>query len=202
VEPVSSGEEVRVTGADADREWRFEALFDQNIADVASYCHWRAGSPSDAQDAVSEVFLIAWRRIDDVPRGGEARPWLYATARRVLANRARANARRMRLHEKLGAQPQAAPSGEDDPLAAQVEHALSALGPLEREVLLLAEREGLTAAEIAAVVHRPAVTVRGRLHRARRRFRAAFEASTPSLRKERHRANDGQPAGAARHQSA
>jgi hypothetical protein len=47
-------------------------------------------------------------------------------------------------------------------------------------VLLLAEWEGLTAAEIAAVVRRPAVTVRGRPHRARRRFRAAFESQAPA----------------------
>ena len=40
---------------------------------------------------------------------------------------------------------------------------------------MLAEWEGLTAAEIAVVVNRPAVAVRSRLHRARRRFRAAFE---------------------------
>jgi RNA polymerase sigma factor (sigma-70 family) len=219
VEPAI-GEEVRVRDVDADRRRRFDALFNENIADIDAYCRWRAGSPSDAQDAAGEVFLIAWRRLDEVPRGKDARPWLYATARRVMANRARANARRRRLHEKLGAQPVAASSGEDDPLVARVQDALSTLGPRDREVLLLAEREGLTAAEIAAVVHRPAVTVRGRLHRARRRFRAAFEASqapsedrspspsdgpanpTPSLRKELNHADRHQPAGAARHGSA
>jgi hypothetical protein len=54
---------------------------------------------------VAEVFLIAWRRLDDVPFGNEARPWLFATARRVLANQGRANARRRRLSEKLSVQP-------------------------------------------------------------------------------------------------
>lgn len=165
-----------MTDTDAERRRCFDSLFAEHIAGIGSYCRWHAGSPSDAQDAVSEVFLVAWRRLDDVPRGAEARPWLYATARRVMSNQARANARRRRLHEKLIAQPIGPTFAEENPLTARVHAALSGLGPRDREVLLLAEWEGLTAAEIAAVVKRPAVTVRGRLHRARRRFRAALEA--------------------------
>jgi len=42
-------------------------------------------------------------------------------------------------------------------------------------VLLLAEWEGLSPAEIAAVMGCLAITARGRLHRARRRFRSVFE---------------------------
>ena len=50
-----------------------------------------------------------------------------------------------------------------------------AIGPGDREVLLLAEWEGLSPAQIAAVVGCPTVTARGRLHRARRRFRTIYE---------------------------
>ena len=53
--------------------------------------------------------------------------------------------------------------------------ALRRLGPRDREVLLLAEWEGLSPAQIAAVLGCLTVTARGRLHRARRRFRAVFE---------------------------
>ena len=56
--------------------------------------------------------------------------------------------------------------------------ALRRLGPRDREVLLLAEWEGLTPAQIAAVLGCLTVTARGRLHRARRRFRAAYEELT------------------------
>jgi RNA polymerase sigma-70 factor (ECF subfamily) len=56
-----------------------------------------------------------------------------------------------------------------------VHAALRRLGARDREVLLLAEWEGLTAAQIAAVVGCLTVTARGRLHRARLRFRAVFE---------------------------
>ena len=53
--------------------------------------------------------------------------------------------------------------------------ALGRLGPRDREVLLLAEWEGLSPAEIAAVLGCLAITARGRLHRARRRFRIVCE---------------------------
>jgi RNA polymerase sigma factor (sigma-70 family) len=173
-------EEARVTDTDMERRERcFDAMFREHVTGVASYCRWRSGSPCDGQDAVGEVFLIAWRRLDEVPRGEQARPWLYATARRVMANQARANARRGRLRERLRAQPSGAAS-EDDGLSRRVHEALAALGPRDRETLLLAEWEGLTPAEIAVIVERPAVAVRSRLHRARRRFRAAFESQAPS----------------------
>jgi RNA polymerase sigma factor (sigma-70 family) len=163
-----------VTEADIERRRCFETLFREHVADIASYCRWKSRSPGDVDDAVAEVFLVAWRRLEDMPRGVGARPWLYGTARRVIANQARSEARRNRLQERMSIQP--AVSGcEDDPIAGRVRDALAALDPRDREVLLLAEWEGLAPAEIAEVMRRPSVTVRGRLHRARRRFRAAFE---------------------------
>jgi RNA polymerase sigma-70 factor (ECF subfamily) len=45
-----------------DRRTRFDTLFDVHRADVVAYCRWRADSPGDAEDAVAEVFLTAWRR--------------------------------------------------------------------------------------------------------------------------------------------
>jgi RNA polymerase sigma-70 factor, ECF subfamily len=163
-----------VTEAEMERRARFEALFREHVPGIASYCRWQLRSPGDVDDAVAEVFLVAWRRLADVPVGEAARPWLYGTARRVVANQARSQARRSRLQERLSVQPRAVRC-EDDPVADRVRDALAALGPRDREVLLLAEWEGLAPAEIAGVMRCPAVTVRGRLHRARHRFRAAFE---------------------------
>ena len=160
-----------------ERERRFDALFATHGPDIVAYCGWRAASPSDAQDAVSDVFLTAWRRLDDVPHGDvDARVWLYATARRVLANQRRSSRRRHALHDRLALEASAgvsdgAPAGE----VALVRDALDRLGPRDREILLLAEWEGLSPAEIASVVGCLTVTARGRLHRARRRFRGAFE---------------------------
>jgi RNA polymerase sigma factor (sigma-70 family) len=160
---------------ETERRQRFDELFASYGPDIVAYCSWRAVSPSDAQDAAAEVFLTAWRRLDELPEGDAARVWLYATARRVVANQRRSSRRRAALHERLaleaGAGTQAAQERED----ALVHEALSRLAPRDREVLLLSEWEGLAPAEIAQVLGCAAVTARGRLHRARRRFRTVFE---------------------------
>jgi RNA polymerase sigma factor (sigma-70 family) len=163
-----------VKEGERERRSRFDALFEAYSADVVAYCGWRASSASDAQDAVAEVFLTAWRRLDDVPRGDAARVWLYATARRVLANQRRSTRRRAALVERVAL---AAPPTEprDDPEDSLVREALCRLGPLDREILLLSEWEGLAPAQIASVLCCPKVTARSRLHRARRRFRSIFE---------------------------
>ena len=169
-----------MTDADMERRRCFEALFREHVAGIASYCRWQLRSPGDVDDAVAEVFLVAWRRLEDLPGGEAARPWLYGTARRVIANQERSQTRRDRLQDRLNAQPETARTG-GDPAAGRVRDVLAALDPRDREILLLAEWEGLAPAEIAKVMHCPAVTARGRLHRARRRFRAAFEAQRATV---------------------
>src|SRR5262245_7728742 len=164
--------------ADGERRTRFDTLFAAFSEDIVAYCRWRAGPASDAQDAVSEVFLTAWRRLDEVPDGDAARVWLYGTARRVLANQRRSSRRRTALRERLRQEASVsvqASATDRDPEEALVHDALRALRPRDREILLLAEWEGLTPAEIASVVGCLTVTARGRLHRARHRFREAFE---------------------------
>ena len=159
----------------SERHTRLDALFRSYGADIVAYCGWRAPTHADAQDAVSDVFLTAWRRLDDIPDGDAGRVWLYATARRVLANQRRTLRRRAALASRLAGE--AAVSRELEPTRedALVQEALGRLSVRDREVLLLAEWEGLAAAELAAVLRCPPVTARGRLHRARRRFHAAFE---------------------------
>jgi RNA polymerase sigma-70 factor (ECF subfamily) len=126
---------------------------------------------------VADVFLTAWRRLDEMPEGDAARVWLYATARRVIANQRRSSRRRIALHEKLELE---AASALQEPESANLEEALvrEALRRLradDREILLLAEWEDLSPAEIAAVLRCRSATARARLHRARRRFRTVFE---------------------------
>ena len=166
-----------MTESERGRRRRFDALFASYSSDIVAYCGWRAGSGSDAQDAAAEVFLTAWRRLDALPEGDAVRVWLYATARRVIANQRRSSRRRAALYERLAldaasARQEPPPSNREETL---VHEALRRLGPRDREVLLLAEWEGLSPAQIAAVLGCLAMTARGRLHRARRRFRTVFE---------------------------
>jgi RNA polymerase sigma-70 factor (ECF subfamily) len=170
-------EVVRMRQTESERRQRFDALFASYSSDVVAYCSWCAGSASDAQDAVAEVFLTGWRKLDELPEGDAARVWLYATARRVIANQRRSSRRRAALQERLALEVVSAARGE--PLESReetlVREVLHRLGPRDREVLLLAEWEGLTPAQIAVVLGCLTATARGRLHRARRRFRSVFE---------------------------
>jgi RNA polymerase sigma-70 factor, ECF subfamily len=184
---------------DSDRRRRFDELFASYSSDIVAYCRWRTVSPSDAQDAAADVFLTAWRRLDELPTGDAARVWLYATARRVLANQRRANRRRTALAERIA--QEGAPASTEPPTEehALVYEALRSLPARDREVLLLAEWEGLRPAEIATVVGCLTVTARGRLHRARRRFRVVFEEL--SSRESRHaRAHSSVPQRRVRHE--
>src|SRR5687767_10364110 len=83
------------------REHAFRALYDSRFDAVLGYALRRTNRPEDAADVVSETFLVAWRRLDHVPAGDASLPWLYGTARRVLANQRRGDLRRRRLGERL-----------------------------------------------------------------------------------------------------
>lgn len=72
------------------REDQFREVYDRHYAAVVGYALRRADSRDDAADVVAETFLIAWRRLDDLPGGDDALLWLYATARRVLRIRSAA----------------------------------------------------------------------------------------------------------------
>jgi RNA polymerase sigma factor (sigma-70 family) len=137
-----------------ERRQRFNALFASYSSDIVAYCGWRAASASDAQDAAAEVFLIAWRRLDELPEGDGARVWLYATARKVLANQRRSRRRQAALRERLARNGSPvvrgpSPSGAEELL---VHEALHRLRPRDREVLLLSEWEDLSPAQIAVVM--------------------------------------------------
>jgi RNA polymerase sigma factor (sigma-70 family) len=159
-------------------ERRFRALFESEARGVLGYALRRVDDREDAADVVAETFSVAWRRIGDVPDEPESRLWLYGVARRILANQRRGTVRRERLADRMreqlrvtahdGAAPQ-------DERSLAVGEALALLPEQDREVLLLANWEGLAPAEIAVVIGVPAATARTRLHRARGRLRTELE---------------------------
>ena len=133
----------------------------------------RTPTLADAEDVAAETFTIAWRKIDAVP-AEEPLPWLYAVARRVLANHRRGNGRRERLAALLRVEDVATPlhAGEDHDGSAFV--ALASLSPADQELLRLVAWEELGNQQIAAVLGITPNAVAIRLHRARARFADAL----------------------------
>jgi RNA polymerase sigma-70 factor, ECF subfamily len=158
-----------------DSTERFRSLFAETERDVLAYVLRRVDRAEDAADVVAETFLVAWRRLDRVPAGDGGRLWLYGVARRQLANQRRGEQRRLRLADRLRAELPlaiAGARGPEDRRVAAVHAALARLEEEDREILRLSSWEGLAPAEIAAAMGLPGVTVRSRLHRARKRLRA------------------------------
>ncbi|HET9559031.1 MAG TPA: sigma-70 family RNA polymerase sigma factor, partial [Actinomycetota bacterium] len=92
----------------------FRQLYDAHMAGVWRYARRRCATATDADDVVAETFAIAWRKLDRIP-DAEPLPWLYAVARRVLANHRRGSGRRERLGALLQREDVATPiqAGED-----------------------------------------------------------------------------------------
>ena len=148
-------------------ETRFERLWAAHSDAVWAYAARRVG-PDRAPDVVHETFLVAWRRLDDVP--ASAAPWLIGVARNTILHERRGAARRAQLDERLAGL--AAPSHEAAETDGELLRAARQLPLADRELLALLAWDGLTVAEAAVVLGWRPVTARVRLHRARARLAA------------------------------
>jgi RNA polymerase sigma-70 factor (ECF subfamily) len=152
-----------------ERQLRLEAIYTEHAAAVHAYARRRTDAAS-AEDVVMEVFVIACRRLEQMP--SPPLPWLLGCARRLMANQRRGAQRADALVERLArVETRTLATGATDLVAA----ALEALSERDREILLLSAWEELEPVEIAEVLGctRGAATVR--LHRARKRLGAAIK---------------------------
>ena len=154
------------------REETFRRLYAAHFDAVLGYALRRTDRPEDAADVVAETFVVAWRRIGHVPIDGSL-PWLYAVARRLLANQRRGELRRRRLGERLRRDLAiVVPDISDDIVQrTDLNEAISRLSARDEEILQLHLWEGLEPREIADVLGLSPAIVRPRLSRARSRLR-------------------------------
>jgi RNA polymerase sigma-70 factor (ECF subfamily) len=135
-------------------------------------------APSDADDAVQQVFLVASRRIDDIEPGKEL-PFLYGIAANIARDAHRGAARRREVPSDVDEAPDPCPTAEEllderrarewlDGLLDGLEHDL-------RAVFVLHEVEGLPTSEIARSLGIPAGTAASRLRRARQTFASRLQ---------------------------
>ncbi|MCM3662610.1 RNA polymerase sigma factor [Georgenia satyanarayanai] len=160
-----------------DRE-RFEQLYAEHRCEVERFVRRRLAEPM-VEDAVAETFLVAWRRLDDVPL--EARPWLFGVSRQVIMTMTRARGRWEALKVRALAEPPI-PNASLEVEAAMrtdLQRAWKRLRDSEREVIALAAWDGLSAQEAAQVLGCRPGTYSVRLLRARRRLLHLLEHSSP-----------------------
>jgi RNA polymerase sigma-70 factor (ECF subfamily) len=178
-----------------EKRLRFELLYAKHAPTVKAYV-LRRSDPSTAEDIVAEVFVVCWRRFEEIPP--YPLPWLLGVARRVLSTQRRGEHRRVALRDRLAeTHARVLADATTDPHLPATEigdHALESLpdaalaGALaqlsedDRELLLLIAWDGLSPAEAATVLAVKPVTVRVRLLRARRRLTLALasERSDPT----------------------
>ncbi|MGI9529321.1 MAG: RNA polymerase sigma factor [Acidimicrobiia bacterium] len=158
----------------------FREVYEATFDDVRRFCLRRLPM-SDVNDAVSEVYLVAWRKVDKVPRGDDALPWLYGVARNVVRHIERGNRRRWRLNVKAMQEPAGTVQGpevqivrrsDDESLAI----AIGRLSELDREVIRLRAWEDLSAPAIAQVLDCSVSAAEKRVARAFKRLEKAVTA--------------------------
>jgi RNA polymerase sigma-70 factor (ECF subfamily) len=172
-----------------DPEERFTALYDRHYRRVFGYVLLRA-EHGVAEDVSSETFLVAWRRLDEMPE--HTLPWLLGVARNLLAKQCDSRQRRKALLDRITAGAAAAAQEQVIwDVAEQVvdkDAALTALASMpekDLEAMALATWHGLDPQESAAVMGCSVRAYHARLHRARKRLAAAFSGepeSRPAVR--------------------
>ncbi len=160
---------------DPEAVQRFEDLYDRYYRRVHAYAVSRAGRQL-ADEVASEVFIVAWRRLADVP--ARPLPWLLAVARNVITGQFRAAARQRSVAAEMGAwvkEEASAPDVADEVFERiSVLTALAAVPEADRELLMLVAWHGLSARAAAQVVGCTTATYFVRLHRARHRLERAL----------------------------
>ncbi|MET8907890.1 RNA polymerase sigma factor [Micromonospora sp. NPDC004551] len=169
--------------AHAEPNERFTALYHAHYHQVYAYAVSRAGRKL-ADDVVGDTFLVAWRRLDDVP--ARPLPWLLGVARNVTRERFRDDIRQASLAAELRAWVVETDADIADSVAerAAMLAALAGLSEDDREVLTLTAWQGLSAKDAARVLGCSTATFFVRLHRARKRLEQAM---SDAVTVDRHR---------------
>ena len=161
----------------------FEQVVLPHLDAAYNLARWLTRNEPDAQDAVQEAYLRAFRHFSDF-RGGDARAWLLKIVRNTCYSWLRVNRPLQdaaEFDENLLAPDVRSPNPEEAVLqndnGTLIREALEKLPPNFREVLILRELEGMSYREIAAITGMPAGTVMSSLSRARDRLRQVLTAS-------------------------
>ncbi|MEU9237217.1 RNA polymerase sigma factor [Streptomyces subrutilus] len=159
----------------------FAVLVRRHSSHLLALAQHLLGNRADAEDAVQEAFLSAWRQLPEFRHSASFGTWMYRIVTNRCLNVLRRRPRPVPLESV--AEPAAADPSSSPPRAAETEAATTALvralmelRPELRACWVLRELHGLHYDEIAHVLGASEQTVRGRISRARR---ALMEAMRP-----------------------
>lgn len=138
------------------------------------YCLRRLAT-DDANEATADVFLVAWRRLEEMPSGDAARKWLYGVARNVVRNHQRSFNRRRRLTARVASFRDRSPEQPDTIVVRRIQDAaviaaLHTLSENDQELLRLKVWEQASHAEIGEIMGISSRAVEGRVARALKRL--------------------------------
>src|ERR1700722_12452114 len=131
--------------------------YDRYASPLYTYCRSLLREPADAADAVQDTFVIAASRLAELRDRNRLRPWLYAVARNECHRRLRA--RKVQVTTPLDEMPDVTDTSADvsgeaerDELRTLLRSAVRGLNSGEQDLIELQLRQGLDAAEIAAML--------------------------------------------------
>lgn len=171
-----------LTAAAGGDRGAFAAIVDRHQAAVWRLARALTHSPVEAEDAMQEAFVAAWKGAQSWDGRGSVRSWLLTLTRHATFRHLRRRAGEPPRFEPLDTLARSAGWGEQvDPesLAAALERrvilqrALARLSPADREILILRELEELEGAAVAELLDVSLPAMKSRLHRARLRLVAA-----------------------------
>lgn len=154
-------------------ETEFETIFEAHKDAVYGFAWRMTGAPAVAEDIAQECFLALLKAPGKYDGArGSVRSWLLGAARNQILKRWRAEGRWTALDDDTVATAAPLPDGAT---VKRVAEAVQALSPLQREIVILIEYEGMTLEEAARAVDAEVGTVKARLHRARENLRRLLE---------------------------
>lgn len=170
---------------------RFGELFERHARVIGDYAARRVGI-SEAEDVLSETFLVAFRRRGSFDQTWDtARPWLFGIASRLIKRHRGDEAAMWRTLIAATRDANSVDDGAIESAGDRMDASLSiraltpriaALSRADRDTLLLHAWGDLTYEEIGQALSIPVGTVRSRLNRVRRRLRAdAVDDDTTAL---------------------
>ncbi len=155
------------------RRERFRVLYNDLYDDLWRYVQRRSISTEEARDTLSEVFLVAWRRLEDIPAGKEARLWLFGVARNLVKTSWRKRKRSGDLVVRIGSEMSTRGITDeelDNSGVLKIVKALQFLSENDQEILRLLAWENLSHKEISVVLGCSENAVAIRIRRARVRL--------------------------------